>query len=272
MTREERVRFIERVGLIAVAVFLAIVLVCELCGCAGQELANVANQGKFHLEKVENWGQDAAEILANTAVAMDSLDDELAILLTLEDAESKRMKVRTIEEKINSIGEALYSIDISVPVIEGRKAGQCLDAIIDFSGHQPEHANDNTLALHICRLKEAQIRIEKFKAAITKVTATIGAAIPGGSWLNHIWEIILGITTAYTGFRGAQHKKRAGKAERDNRFMVKAVDNLSENDQREAYEAIKSQLKQVVPDNHKAGFKAMVAQQLAKIKREGGTA
>lgn len=263
----ERIRLFERV-LVGAIIVLSIYFI--LCGCAGQELANVANQGKYHASKIEDWGQNTAEILTNTATAMDALDVEFTAVLEAEDPEAKRAKIRTIEERINSIGSALYSIDISVPIVEIRKVDKCFDAIIDFAGKTPEHADDSTLSLHLYKLGEAKLKIEKFKAKLFKITSVIGTAIPGGSWLDHIWKLVLGATTSYAGFRGLQHRVRANRAEKHNGIMVKAVNNLNGNGNTPAYKAIKKELKGI-PEGEKASFKVMVAKQLAKIRIDGGS-
>jgi hypothetical protein len=250
----------------------AILIVWALSGCASQELSNVANQGNYELSKIEDWGQSTVEIMEKTATALDSLDEDLAAVLSMEDTEAKREKLRTIEQKVNSIGQALFSIDISIPVVRARRAGSCFDAIIDFTGEQPEHADDDTLALHIFRLKEAQLRVEKFKTALAKVTSTISAALPVGGWLDHVWKIVLGAVTSYTGIRGLQHKVKAKKADKHNRYMVKAISDLGSNGNAQAQKVLRDQLKEVVPDKEDASFRAMVAQQLAKIREEGVTA
>jgi len=225
--------------------------------CAHQEIANVANQGKYETQHIKDWGKETVETVSEAMKEMDTLDEEIGELAQLEDADAIREKSRTIEEQINRIGQGLYSIDYTVPVERADRAEQCFDAILDFTGKQPEHADDDTLALHIFRLGEAKLRLEKFKVAIAKMTAMVAPIIPGVGWLDDIIKLVLGGTTLYSGVRGLQHKFTSKKKTKQQGWMVKVMNKLKEKHP-EAYEDMKKEFDSTIPDKEKVAYDAMV--------------
>jgi hypothetical protein len=248
------------------------VLICLLLSsCAGQELANIGNQEKHECKKIYEWGENAAEIIENTEAAMDNLDEDIAFALQATDQEERVRRIRTIEEKLNSIGQALYSIDISEPIRRAQRIEQCANAIIEFTGKTPEHADDNTLALHIFRLKEAQLKLEKLRTLAAKTISSITTVVPGAGWLDHIWKIVLGAYSAYTTFRGLQENKnkkkersRADKAERNFGYTVEGIRKLKTKNAT-LYETMKDHMTDTVPKPYKDEFDAEVARVVNRI-------
>jgi hypothetical protein len=242
-----------------------------LSSCAGQELANIGNQEKHECKKIYEWGENAGEIIQNTSAAMEGIDEDIASALQAEDQEERLRRIRTVEEKLNSIGTALYSIDISEPIQRAQRIEQCANAIIEFTGKTPEHADDNTLALHIFRLKEAQLKLEKLKNIATKAISSITTVVPGANWLDHIWKIVLGAYSAYTTFRGLQENKkrkkeasRADLAERNFGYTVEGIRKLKTRNAT-MYETMKDHMTDTVPKAYKDEFDAEVARVVNRI-------
>jgi len=244
---------------------VSLVLVLLLYGCAGQELCNVANQQKYECSKIHDWGDDVREIIENTMLAMNTIAEEFAAILREEDQQVKLQKLQKLDTELSSIGEALYSIDIVEPLKRAERIEKCADALIDYTGETPEEANEHTLALHLFRLKQAQLKFEQLKNIKNKAMATISTVIPGGTgWLDTLIKAGLALYGAYTTVRSVQENRKKKKAERNFSYTVQGIRGLKTN-KPELYEEMKNKMTDTVPREHKDELDAEVARVVNKV-------